>query len=433
MKILHFLPWHSPRTRGGTEIFLLKLAKLQQSRGDEVALIAPNEANVVAHDDVEGIRSMFFPSPYGRLGTSAEHSSGKQSIQQLFVQMVDTVSPDVVHLHGIDYFFQSFFEPLAGRTDLRMVLTIHLVNVVCPNQTLRDETGQFCTRPVGFATCATCVGLQRHRNQITSLADAITIPLNDFLLKRWGSRHIADRIPYQKRVLQQTMLLDFLRSNVSVDALSPWFHDVLMRNGFAPERVSLRPNPFMTPGNYASSPSFPLGANRMKFLFVGRVSTPKGVGVVIEALKQVAELSQELEVTFLGKHLEPRLVDALHALRAAGFKLSFPGEASPEDVERSFRDAHYLIFPSLSEEMAPLVLQEALQNGVPVISSDIASAAAFITEGVNGILFRRGEATDLGRVIRRVVEQKSLMSFVFASSPDMDSVLYQYYRNLYTA
>ncbi|HYN80855.1 MAG TPA: glycosyltransferase family 4 protein [Gemmatimonadaceae bacterium] len=432
MRILHFLPWHSPRTRGGTEVFLMQLAKLQQSRGDEVSIIAPNDTRVAGHEQLDGLGVSFFPNPYGLTDTDRAAGPNKKEIQRLFVEMVDTISPDVMHLHGIDYFLQSFFEPLAGRNDLRMVLTIHLVNVVCPNQTLRNETGQFCTRRVDFATCSTCIGLQRHRKQFTSLVDAITIPLNDFLVNRWGSRHIADRIPYQKGVLQQTMLLDFLRNSVSVDVLSPWFYDVLMRNGFAPDRIGLRPNHFLRPDSFAAGPLRRLGAQRMKFLFVGRLSTDKGVGVVIEALKGVADLNGELEVTFLGKHLEPELVEALHALRASGFKLAFPGEASPDDVERSLRDAHYLIFPSLSEEMAPLVIQEALQNGVPVISSDTSSAAAFITDSVNGILFRRGEASDLTRAIRRVVERKSLMSFVVQSGPDIDSVLYSYYQRLYT-
>src|SRR5688500_9084835 len=152
MRILHFLPWHSPRTRGGTEIFLMQLAKLQQSRGDEVSIIAPNNTRVSGHEQVDGVGVRSFPNPYGRADTYGAAGLSKKEIQQLFVEMVDTISPDVMHLHGIDYFLQSFFEPLARRSDLRMVLTIHLVNVVCSNQTLRNETGQFCTRRVDFAT-----------------------------------------------------------------------------------------------------------------------------------------------------------------------------------------------------------------------------------------------------------------------------------------
>src|SRR5215210_5162098 len=106
MRIMHFLPWHSPRTRGGTEAFLMQLAKLQQSRGDEVSIIAPNCTKASGHEQVDGLGVSFFPSPYGPPDTSDAAGPNKKEIQRLFVEMVDTISPEVMHLHGIDYFLQ---------------------------------------------------------------------------------------------------------------------------------------------------------------------------------------------------------------------------------------------------------------------------------------------------------------------------------------
>src|SRR5688572_20105989 len=120
MRILHFLPWHSPATRGGTEAFLMQLARLQQSRGDEVSIIAPNNTRVAGHEQIDGLGVSFFPNPYLPADTYPAAGPGKKTIQQVFMEMVDTISPDVMHLHGIDYFLQSFFEPLSRRNDLRM-------------------------------------------------------------------------------------------------------------------------------------------------------------------------------------------------------------------------------------------------------------------------------------------------------------------------
>jgi len=60
---------------------------------------------------------------------------------------------------------------------------------------------------------------------------------------------------------------------------------------------------------------------------------------------------------------------------------------SDTDLKAILAEMHVLVFPSLWEENAPLVIREALVHGVPVIASKIGGAPEVINDGVNGLLF----------------------------------------------
>ena len=42
-KIVHFLPWYSIKNKGGTEIFILDLAKRQKQQGQNVCVLSPGK------------------------------------------------------------------------------------------------------------------------------------------------------------------------------------------------------------------------------------------------------------------------------------------------------------------------------------------------------------------------------------------------------
>ncbi|HTK74233.1 MAG TPA: glycosyltransferase, partial [Gemmataceae bacterium] len=55
------------------------------------------------------------------------------------------------------------------------------------------------------------------------------------------------------------------------------------------------------------------------------------------------------------------------------------------------------------------VIHEAFQAGVPVICSDVGGMAELVSDGMDGLHFRAGDAADLRRVIRRCVSEPELL------------------------
>jgi len=68
----------------------------------------------------------------------------------------------------------------------------------------------------------------------------------------------------------------------------------------------------------------------------------------------------------------------------------------------------WVVVPSVWWENSPLVIQEAFQQGRPVICSDIGGMAEKVTDGVNGLHFTAGDAMSLAEAIKRATTTPGL-------------------------
>jgi len=73
--------------------------------------------------------------------------------------------------------------------------------------------------------------------------------------------------------------------------------------------------------------------------------------------------------------------------------------------------------PSIWWETGPIVVWEAFQNGRPVITSDIGGMSEKVTDGVDGLHFRTGDAQALARTMRRAAETLGLWEEMHARVP----------------
>lgn len=433
MKILHFLPFFSPHTKGGTEIFLLSLARSQFENGHEVQIICPNMKEEVAFDCIEGIRITYFPFPYGQTDKYFLAGIHAHSTCDAFSTIVDGIDPDVIHLHGLYPHFLKYFETIQEKSKRKLILTVHLVNIVCPNQSLVNYRNEYCEGEVDFETCSTCISSTREISKVNYLVNRLTIPVNGFLSKRFGVNSCISHIPTQRRVDSQIRVLNFLRDNVWIDVLNPWFYKVFALNGFSTQRLSYFESPIFEAGNFSSDSSSLTGRAAVRFLFVGRLSVQKGVDLLIQTVELLEQFKGRFSVTLVGKHTDPDLIDEINRLICRGFALTLRGEIENEAMPLHYRANDYLLFPSLkgSSEMLPLVIQEAFENDLAVVSSDIPAAKALIRDGVNGYLFTADDKYAFYTVLRRIIQGRGVLKFRYDRKPDGGVGNYAYYDAIY--
>jgi GT2 family glycosyltransferase len=75
-----------------------------------------------------------------------------------------------------------------------------------------------------------------------------------------------------------------------------------------------------------------------------------------------------------------------------------------------------LVVPSIWPENSPIVIQEALLSGVPVIASRIGGMPELVQDGRNGLLFEPRDAADLGRALRRLLDEPDLLDSLRAGA-----------------
>jgi phosphatidylinositol alpha-mannosyltransferase len=132
----------------------------------------------------------------------------------------------------------------------------------------------------------------------------------------------------------------------------------------------------------------------LRIAFVGQAVERKGLPVLLRAFEALRDhVPARLQI--VGARIEDvaMLLENLDGIEAFGqvddaFKLQV------------LRDADVLCAPSLGGESFGMVLTEAFAAGTPVVASEIAGYRDVVTDGLDGLLVPRGDATALAETLR---------------------------------
>ena len=132
---------------------------------------------------------------------------------------------------------------------------------------------------------------------------------------------------------------------------------------------------------------------QLRIVFVGQAVERKGLPVLLRAFEALRE-HVPASLTIVGAtddEVAPLLLDA------RGVQVL--GKVDDERKLRALRDADVLAAPSLGGESFGMVLTEAFAAGRPVVASDIPGYSDVVRDGVDGVLFERGNATALAETL----------------------------------
>jgi glycosyltransferase involved in cell wall biosynthesis len=140
-------------------------------------------------------------------------------------------------------------------------------------------------------------------------------------------------------------------------------------------------------------------------LFLGRKTVYKGLGVSLDAFRQ---LRQEAgQVVFLAVGPETDYSEKLWAEHASMPDLYVRGHVSDEVRQAALAACDVLVMPSTGEAFG-IVYLEAWAYRKPVIGARIPAVASLITHGDDGFLIERDDAGDLLRYLRVLVRNRAL-------------------------
>lgn len=270
-------------------------------------------------------------------------------------RLVDDFRPDVIHVHNTFPLISPSLYWAAAQRGVPVVQTLHNFRLHCP-QAMYLRDGKVCEDCLGHIPWRGVLhGCYRgSRAQTAVLASMVT------LHRALGT--------WQTKVTRYIALNEFCRTK-------------FIEGGLPAERVLVKPN-------FVDFPS-PEALARNGFLFVGRLSAEKGVDVLVQAFATLAGAA--LRVAGTGP--EAHLLQGVAGLSALG---ALPGE----QVRQQMAGASALVLPSIWYENFPRTLVEAFGCGLPVIASRIGALAELVTDGVTGLLFEPGNATDLADKMR---------------------------------
>ena len=144
--------------------------------------------------------------------------------------------------------------------------------------------------------------------------------------------------------------------------------------------------------------------NKTKFIYVGRISKIKRVESL---LQQLAKLKGAWSLDIYGSTGNPEEdLRLIHHIKKLGLINNVQFHGWKKDAWRHIQEAGVLLLNSTREGFG-LVIVEAMQRGIPVISADCpVGPSELITDGVNGWLYPVPEESKITEFLQEVLDGK---------------------------
>lgn len=151
------------------------------------------------------------------------------------------------------------------------------------------------------------------------------------------------------------------------------------------------------------------------FLTIGFFEDLKGQDILGEVIKHLPDkISKKVKFIFIG-HNQTLYGEKIKGEIESMENVYFTGTVDRETVHKYISESDLLICPSRQDSM-PTVAAEAMMHSVPCILSDAAGTAAYIEDGVNGLIFPSEDAQALEEKIVWCVEHQDKLQEMGAAS-----------------
>lgn len=144
-----------------------------------------------------------------------------------------------------------------------------------------------------------------------------------------------------------------------------------------------------------------------EFIFLGRIDKNKGPQIAVEAFKKIKTKNIKLHIVGEGPY-----EDTIKKVAEADERIILHGYVDDETLKQLFTKCSYGIFPSLWYENFPYVINEFMNNGLPVIASNYGAIPELVKNGENGFLFTVGDSDSLCAVIEMVINDSEKLNIL---------------------
>jgi len=409
MKLIYVPFCFYPDPVGGTEVYVETLARQQQEQGDEVVVAAPGiHDDAYWHGDLR-VRRFAVSEHVGDLREL--YGEGDRQAAQAFGRILDAERPDLVHLHAFTRGVSLRLVREAKRRDIPVVFSYHTPTVSCQRGTLLRWGTDVCDGLLDVRTCARCT-LQGHGlNRPASLAVG-TLPTGVGRLLggvgasggMWTALRMTELVELRHAAFRKLM--------VEVDhviALCQWVKELLLRNGVAPEKVTVSRQGLCQVWSQPNQQ--PRQSGPLRVAFLGRLDANKGAHVLIQALRGIPQAAVKLDIYGVVQgEAGSSYLQRLKRLAAGDTRIAFHDPIPAEDVVARLCEYDLLAVPSQCLETGPMVVLEAFAAGIPVIGSNLGGIAELVEHDVSGVLVDQHSVEAWGKALHTLSSDRGFLA-----------------------
>lgn len=335
-------------------------------------------------------------------------------IDQRFAEVLGRVEPDIVHVGHLNHLSTSLLKE-AARRNIPIVYTLHDYWVMCPRGQFMqmfpkdpDNLWAACDGQQDRKCAERCYS--RYYSGAMDEHEADVAYWTDWVARRM--RHLREMAELVDLFIAPAR---YLRDRYRDDFGLPERKLLYLDYGFARQRMAGRVRTEGEP---------------FTFGYIGTHIPAKGIHDLIGAF---GRLHGDARLRIWGR---PRGqdTDSLKSLAAAlpegmtGRVEWVPEYRNQEIVRDVFNRVDAIVVPSVWVENSPLVIHEAQQARVPVITADAGGMAEYVHHEVNGLLFAHRSMADLAVQMQRFVDNPDLAmrlgarGYLYSGSGDVPDI-----------
>jgi glycosyltransferase involved in cell wall biosynthesis len=396
-----------PEASGGTEIYVLELARELAIRGYRSAIAAPGQmAADYVHDNVAVYRFPIDPQQ------DIRHAYGMpdEVAAAGFERLLGKLQPDVVHLHARTAAVSERLVDIGHEAGSRVVLTYHTPTVSCSRGTMLLFGKEPCDGVLEYRRCIACAlaahGAPKALSHIlASLPNGLRRAFADSSLRAPFSALrlpglIADAQDGVRRLLAKVD---------AVVAVSGWVRDLLLHNGVPAEKVLLSRQGVGGEAFCKTLAPVQRGLDPVTIAYLGRLDPTKGADLLVDAMALEPNIDVRLDFYFVRQPGSEREFKKIEAQARRDRRVFFFPAVPPDRVPQTMAKYDFIAVPSRWLETGPLVVLEAFSAGVPIIGANRGGIAELVQDGVNGLLFEADSPRSLADALKKVATNPTLL------------------------
>lgn len=372
MKILIINKFLYPN--GGSETYIFKIGKQLQDMGHEVQYFGMEHAGRCVGNRAESYTSDmdFHTGKMTKLLYPFKIIYSVEARRKLRVVLKD-FRPDVVHVNNFNFqLTPSILDEIRDfekKNDykIKVIYTAHDSQLVCPNHLMQQfVSGKRCTECIDGSPW-NCV---KHKCIHGSFVKSLLGSVEAWIYRKFKTYKKIDVVVCPSLFLKEKL------------SASPQLKEkiIVLRNFID--------NYDLEKGN----------TKKGKYVvYIGRFSEEKGIKTLLKVCNQLSDIP----FVFAGNGPLVEEVDRAENVINKGF-------LQGEELQKIFREAAFLIFPSECNENCPFTVMEALSCGIPVVGAAIGGVPELIRNNKNGLLFESGNEQELKTLVEQLWNNKEL-------------------------
>jgi len=350
----------------GTEVYLFELMELMRGQGHETALFSMADPRGMPTEyDRHFVPHLDFKNSRGALNQIrlAGHAIYSTQARKRLRRMIGEFRPDVAHVRNIYHHLSPSILWELKAQGIPVLYHLNDFKLLCPSYNMVAH-GHACERCSG--------GRFWH-----------AVSEGCYPGRRGSSLVLAAEAYFHKWLHTYENCVDrFLAPSLFVK-------EKLVEQGWSASNIDVLPHFQRLPENPSSQP-----APDAPILYFGRLSTEKGVGDLLRAMKRLPRI--RLQIAGEGPD-RSRLEQLARSLSLAN--VEFFGYAQGPALQSLIANALFTVLPSRAYETLGKTILESYALNRPVIASDLGSRRELIDEGETGLLFPVGDAAQLAGAI----------------------------------